>query len=217
MPLTQARKDAIASMEFGALIQQTASVRGYEYARHSYRKELVDIYVATDDGHGKQKKGAVIEAVKRIVDKGIRLPKGLKVYCSGAWVSQNRAFHRDVNWDQIAVVVLGSKACRGGRSNANSAILPPLYKKLDAPTVTCIHEIGHILHGINVGDAFFDHTDSRAWTKPPKNADGVSGYAQANKKEFVAEVFAGLVLGQGYSEDCMKEYEALGGPSVPRS
>jgi len=183
--------------------------------RHTHGGEQVEIYVDQGDGDGKAKKKAVIDAVKRIVDKGIALPAGLKVYCAGSWVSQNRAFPRDANWANIAVVILGAKACQGGRPDANSAALPPLYRKLNTPTVTCIHEIGHILHCQNVGDDFFDSNDARNWSAAPTNGGEVSGYAKQNKKEFVAEVFAGLVLGQGYSKACTDEYAALGGPAVP--
>jgi len=50
--------------------------------------------------------------------------------------------------------------------------------------------------------------------KPTTGAE-VSGYAAQNKKEFVAEVFAGLMLGMAFSHPCMQEYAALGGPQLP--
>ena len=63
----------------------------------------------------------------------------------------------------------------------------------DKPTITCMHEIGHILNERNLGDTFWEK-DSIMTGKATTGAE-VSGYAAQNKKEFVAEVFAGLILG----------------------
>jgi hypothetical protein len=83
----------------------------------------------------------------------------------------------------------------------------------DKPTITCIHEIGHILNERNLGDTFWEK-DSIMTGKATTGAE-VSGYAAQNKKEFVAEVFAGLMLGMTFSHPCMQEYTALGGPQLP--
>jgi hypothetical protein len=40
----------------------------------------------------------------------------------------------------------------------------------------------------------------------------VSGYAMGNPREFVAEVFLGLVYEKEFSPDVLALYDALGGP-----
>ena len=38
-------------------------------------------------------------------------------------------------------------------------------------------------------------------------------YAAQNPREFIAEVFLGLVYGNNYSPDVLEMYDGLGGPS----
>ncbi|BDM74434.1 hypothetical protein HEK616_79210 (plasmid) [Streptomyces nigrescens] len=44
-------------------------------------------------------------------------------------------------------------------------------------------------------------------------AHGVSAYAAGNPREFVAEVFTGLVYGKPFSPEIMRMYHGLGGPT----
>ena len=91
---------------------------------------------------------------------------------------------------------------------------PPASADAQKPTITCIHEIGHILHERSAGDNYWEK-GSAMTSGSPTNAGEVSGYAAQNKKEFVAEVFAGLILGKAVSGPCKAEYDSYGGPKVP--
>jgi hypothetical protein len=210
MALDDGRKKSLASMEMGAFFNQTAQVKAFVRVQGNYNGNSYTIFKDSNDGDADAKAAAVHNAVKAIVDKGVALPTGLRVYCTKAYEAQNRAFSRGMGWDQVAYVILGPAALVGGRTDALSAT--GLAGK-DKPTITCIHEIGHILHERSMGDAFWE-TGSGLSGKAT-NGSEVSGYAGQNKKEFVAEVFASLILGKKYSDTCMREYAALHGPAVP--
>jgi len=76
--------------------------------------------------------------------------------------------------------------------------------------VTLVHEMGHALHFDKVGGvkalAIKDMT-----LEQQAIAARVSAYAEVNGLEFVAETFTGLVFGQTYDEEVMKQYRAFGG------
>jgi hypothetical protein len=82
-----------------------------------------------------------------------------------------------------------------------------------------IHELGHILHEINNPGVFWEEQQAAEQQQPSPNAPGwqnlatdVSHYAGNNALEFVAEVFAGTLVGKAYSQQVMAAYAALGGP-----
>jgi hypothetical protein len=206
MVLDSKRKENLSSIELGAFFGQTSKVKAYERELGQFGKFTYTIFKDERDPDAGAKAMAVHEAVKKIVGKGVGIPKDLRVYCTSAYEAQNRAFHRDMAWKEVAWVILGSAALKGGRSDALSA---SGLAGCDKPTITCIHEIGHNIHEKNAGDAFWELTGT------PTNSNEVSGYAGQNKKEFVAEVFAGVILGKVYSKACMDEYASYGGPPVP--
>jgi len=210
MALDDARKKSLAATEMGAFFNQTAQVKAFVRVQGNYNGNAYTIFKDSNDGDADAKAAAVHNAVKAIVDKGLALPTGLRVYCTKAYEAQNRAFSRGVGWDALSYVILGSAALVGGRADALSAT--GLAGK-NKPTITCIHEIGHILHERGAGDSFWE--TGSALSGKAANGSEVSGYAAQNKKEFVAEVFAGLILGKTFSPACMREYAALHGPAVP--
>jgi len=193
MALDDARKKSLAATEMGAFFNQTAQVKAFVRVQGNYNGNAYTIFKDSNDGDADAKAAAVHNAVKAIVDKGLALPTGLRVY-----------------WDALSYVILGSAALVGGRADALSAT--GLAGK-NKPTITCIHEIGHILHERGAGDSFWE--TGSALSGKAANGSEVSGYAAQNKKEFVAEVFAGLILGKTFSPACMREYAALHGPAVP--
>lgn len=213
MALDATRKQQLGVGEASAFMTQIGTVKSFAREDGLYAGAAYTIFKDFHDGDASAKAAAVHAAVKKIVDKGVAIPNGLKVYCTKAYAAQNRAFSRDAGWNSVAIVVLGPAALTGGRPDALSATGLGGCNK---PTITCIHEIGHILHETNLGDAFWE-TGSivSGSTGKAATAGEVSGYAGQNKKEFVAEVFAGLILGKNFSTNCKQEYANLGGPPVP--
>ena len=69
------------------------------------------------------------------------------------------------------------------------------------------------MHERSLGDGFWE--TGSVVSGRAASANEVTGYAEQNKKEFVAEVFAALILGRTFSHTVMQEYAALGGPAVP--
>ncbi len=89
-----------------------------------------------------------------------------------------------------------------------------LSTQLDPSGVgTMVHELGHFLHYHQNRSMFHDLTaTSFASGAKASAADTVSGYAGQKPREFVAEVFLGLVYGRTFSPDVMEMYQGLGGP-----
>lgn len=81
-------------------------------------------------------------------------------------------------------------------------------------TGTIVHELGHALH-YHLAPGKFHELSLTAFNKQGSEiANTVSGYA-SNTREFVAEVFLGLVYGKTYSADVIQMYLSLGGPNSP--
>lgn len=79
---------------------------------------------------------------------------------------------------------------------------------------TIEHELGHTLHaevvqGLQKVRAITD-AEIRLLRKE------VSHYASTDSLEAVAEIFSGMMRGNKYSDDIMRLYESLGGPTVER-
>ena len=210
MALADARKKSLSAAEMSAFCSQTAQVKSFARELSRYGGQSYTIFKDHDDPDANTKAAAVHKAVKTIKDSGLNIPLALRVYCTKAYEAQNRAFSRGAQWDEVAIVILGRAALTGGRPDAMSATQANGF---DKPTITCVHEIGHILNERNLGDSFWEK-DSIMTGKATNGAE-VSGYAAQNKKEFVAEVFAGLMLGRAFSDACMQEYASLGGPQLP--
>ncbi|MCP4131067.1 MAG: hypothetical protein GY754_08815 [bacterium] len=77
---------------------------------------------------------------------------------------------------------------------------------------TIIHELGHALHFHN-NPGFFHIQWATSFKTPQIKALAlsVSKYASGNPREFVAEVFIGLIYGRKFSPEVMALYQALGG------
>jgi hypothetical protein len=86
---------------------------------------------------------------------------------------------------------------------------------------TIVHEFGHAIHFMTQpakfqglwGSQFTGKTPSGKLSQQVALAE-VSQYGQ-KPREFVAEVFLGLVYGKTYSEDVMSMYRSFGGPIPP--
>lgn len=78
---------------------------------------------------------------------------------------------------------------------------------------TMVHELGHFLHYHQNRSKFHELTGAEFATGKQAVAATVSGYAAQHPREFVAEVFLGMVHGRPFPADVMEMYEGLGGPS----
>ncbi len=88
---------------------------------------------------------------------------------------------------------------------ASDDLLHPIY-----------HEAGHAAHYKAFPSLYQEYSDTPQGfvaDRLKQVGASVSRYAQTNAREFVAEVFAGMVAGQEYGPDVMKTYNMLGGPT----
>jgi hypothetical protein len=207
--LTEARKRSLGSLEM-ATFKTSLGNAAFVKETGNYKGQWYEIYKNNQDPSLAAKVAAVNRAVRLIADKGVKIPNGLRVYLTNEFAAQNRAFSRDENWKEVAYVVLGPAALEGGRADAFSA---SGFLGENKPTITTVHEIGHILHERSLGDAFWATGSIIAGT--PSTGTSVTGYANSSKKEFVAEVFAGLILGKKWPTDVLNEYRRYSGPLVP--
>ena len=75
-----------------------------------------------------------------------------------------------------------------------------------------VHEMGHMLH-YQASSSNFYGLHGAAFEKRGADASAkVSGYATKAPREFVAEVFLGLVYGRTFDDDILEVYQAFGGP-----
>jgi len=210
MALDAARKDDVTQAEIRAFYRQTGPVKAFTNQTLMYGGQSYMVFKDVQDPNADIKAAAVPLAVKAIKDKGVAIPSDLRVYCVGNFEAQNRAFHRGKDWQKIALVVLGYNALK----STGTAVSATGLGGHNTPTISCIHEIGHCLHETSAGDDLFWDGDSEL-TGQPVNAGQVSLYAAGTKKEFVAEVFAGLILGKTFNNAVMEEYRSYRGPAVP--
>jgi hypothetical protein len=83
------------------------------------------------------------------------------------------------------------------------------------------HEVGHAVHQMYKGFVSFEDPASYQWktygfTDYHERAALVSRYAQHSPHEFVAEVYAGLMLSKKYPEPVMEMYRAIVGSDPPQ-
>jgi len=75
-----------------------------------------------------------------------------------------------------------------------------------------IHEVGHLEHQKASPNSYDANSTWSFGNKNTEITSKVSRYAQTNPKEFVAEVFGGVLSGKTYPPDVMGLYARLGGP-----
>lgn len=215
--LDDKKKQEVSRTEMG-FFSWTRTVRFERQAPYSFKNQRYTIYTDPADPDSRFKIDAIKKAVEIIVNKGLRIPDDLQVYCSRHLEAQNRAFMRDENWRPVAYVTLrwGTDTPR-----VDNSLSARGFRGFERSTISMVHEIGHIMHERNTGDVFFHGRGSIIQGLPDKQltalaATKVSGYAKGSKKEFVAEVFTGLIFGMRFDADVMAEYERFRGVRVPR-
>ena len=192
---------------------ERARVKVWKPEKRQYRGYQYTVYYATEpvDSQAQAKAAGADKAVKAVMDAGFKLPDDLRFYCTSIGESgienstKTEAFERGPNWTPIAYIMLGP----GGSPDALSTTANG-FNGYDTRTIRAIHEIGHIIHERQAGDYF--------WKSPSFSAKGdpaskVSQYATTGSfKEFVAETFAGLIIGKKWPSDVLAEYHRHLGP-----
>ena len=207
------RKSFMLSSEAGGFLKSVAKDKVYHREMYSYQGNPATIYKGGGDSASGAKVDAIKKAMRTIVDRGLALPPELRFYCVSDTSVQNRAFVRDAGWNSVSWITLGPSALEPGTLQSISNSAHPGFAKGD---VTAIHEIGHAIHAHQMGEAFLDTAANGGHNGAPTgaNASQVSGYAGMSKKEYVAEVFTGMILGRTYSPAVMAEYASYAGPAV---
>ncbi len=81
------------------------------------------------------------------------------------------------------------------------------------------HEMGHATHFQQDGEGFITsggvgHGFGNMAPDEIRIAKKVSGYAATKKCEFIAEVFAGMVIGKKWDAEVLQQYKKFNGPTV---
>ena len=166
------------------------------------------------DTFAEDKIAAVRSAIAKLDGLGLKLPNTIKVYTSSDESFVNVAFQRARGGHREASIGLGGKLSQPNSLPVGKATLHgtgPIRRYI---TAVCVHELGHILHEL-ASEEFFWSTPANAITPGSLGAQAGSMYAGANIREFVAEVFAGLVYGETFSLSVMQAYRTYHGPVVP--
>lgn len=158
---------------------------------------------------------ALLKALSAVIAAGFDVPKRLKIFLA----KEGRAINAE-------------RVCTAGESTPKALFNPPdiLHlsgalgcspldgsaggvAKLDPRDLNfVIHQLGHFLHFARSPGAFYSLYGAE-WKDIGVLAAGrVSPYATINPREFVAEVFLGLVLGNNFDDEVLAVYDALGGP-----
>lgn len=151
-------------------------------------------------------------AVSKVAAKGLGLPNTISVYTSADLTFVNVAFQRAIGGARDASIGLGGKLGNPMTLPVGMATVHGRGSTANYVAAVCVHEIGHILHEM-ADEAFFWSPAANAMT-PGALGGQVSMYAGNNVKEFVAEVFTGLVYGDVFDIAVMQAYRAYSGPTV---
>lgn len=214
MTVSAQRKADMIAMEYASgFLKALYSEKVYTQETYNFRGITCYIFKGTTDGGSAEKLVAFKDALTSVMDFGFVPPATLRVYCMSSGNVQNRVFTRDPGWNAIYYITLGPTTCTpSGVASISNSVHPGFTKG----HVTCIHELGHVLHAARMGEDFLAVNAEGGCTGAPTgtNAVQVSGYAGGAKKEYVAETFAGMVIGRTYSPAVMTEYRLYNGPEV---
>lgn len=147
------------------------------------------------DKRGNAYKVPYLEFPSSTVDKCPKIPSAI-------------AYKRTLNFAPAADIII-----RSTQATKPPALSGSGFNGLDKTTITIIHEIGHILHERYAGEYFWTKALSGNVRNSQQVKQDVSQYAANNKREFVAEVFAGLIIGKKFPESVLAEYREYRGPA----
>ena len=203
--LTDELKKSSGATEMAFFRSSYNSVKTWHSEPRQYKGYHYSISIPTDpiDPNAQGKMTGIDKAVRTVVDNGFALPYDLQFYCSpvdGVWT---QAFKRGDNWAPVAYIFLGP----GGSNKALSSTAAG-FNGFDTRTIRTLHEIGHIIHERQAGDTYWQ----TGRTINSAASSQVSQYGCCNEKEFVAEVFAGMMIGKRWSNEVLAEYRKWHGP-----
>ena len=212
--LSNLQKINLGTIEADDLAKAINRVENFVPEYGNYGSQPYTIFKDASDPDIAIKVAAVHRAVKIIIDRGIRIPQPLRVYCINKNSRVlNQAWKRTINFAPAANITLvtieATVDSLSARANSFSG-----FDGLDKATITMIHEIGHILHERHAGEFFWTRATVGDVKSPTLTRQQISTYAAKNKKEFVAEMFTGLVLGMKFSPAFIAEYREYRGRPV---
>lgn len=165
----------------------------------------------------------ITRAYETLTKKGIKMPHDVQLMIP---INEGLLGYRPfaIKGKEFETPILFNKNL--GKKNGNVpfelAKLGIKYNATDSPESVVYHEVGHFLHDFSNKDI---DESIEIWKKYAKGgydidlAKEVGYYAMTGDrygmgKEYVAEVFAGLMDGKHYSDRVMEIYHKLGGPQV---
>lgn len=207
---------ALRNAELSALDLHTAIHRQKGFAAnvvHSLPGVTINFRAGYSDALADDKIAGVRNAVTKVSSLGLVLPSTMTVYTSADTNFVNVAFQRALGGRREASIGLGGKFGNPMSLPIGKATAHGLGSIREFITAVCVHEIGHILHEI-ADEEFFWSPAANETTPGRLGGQAGSMYAGANLKEFVAEVFTGLVYGESFSLEVMHAYRSYFGPTV---
>lgn len=193
----------------------------------------VSIANETGSGHSGIKTHSIREAIKLIVKKGFQLPD-LDFRLASSTDVENVAFMAGAGGKRKATVFLGGKYWSGGKATGREGVAGQVYdgtqiwfgnpKQKAQGVAIVVHELGHVLHEISAPDIFWSNKTLKTgavgnpnpsvWGGAAVKVSQYSAVGQMTCLEFVAEAFAGAVMGKKYDAEVKKAYAACGGPET---
>lgn len=163
-------------------------------------------------------------AIKRIKGAGFAFPVALDVHlpkfgrsidaqslCESN--STPRAVFNPPNFIHLSSEVVGNPIDTTLQDEGGKEVYKNLSTTLDPEgESTVVHEMGHMLHYNATPSQFFGLHGASFTKEGDLIAARVSGYAAGHPREFVAEVFLGLVYGKDWDDEILEMYSAYGGP-----
>lgn len=164
-----------------------------------------------------------LKALTKIKTKGYRLPNEIFTMSPSEDKTQGYTFCvKTSGKEKYSPIFLKKDLVENYSYDANKEMLRKIGLRpltVDTPEGTIFHEMGHYLHNLN---GYNRETNQKIWDNVISSnkyelAREVSTYAFDGDRcgcDFVAEVFAGTMNGEKYSNAVMDLYYALNGPKI---
>ena len=185
----------------------------------NYGSVTLTVHHGTKDVNLKPRLKMFKTAISKIESAGFTLPTAMVVHlpkwgrdidartlCESS--ATPRAVFNPPNFVHLSSAVVG---------NPIDTDIGGMYKNLSTEmdpkgAASVVHELGHMMHFKTSASNFYS-LHGTSFQGPGLNiAAKVSAYAFGAPREFVAEVFMGLVYGQNFDDEILTMYAAFGGP-----